>query len=141
MHIWECGEWRENGTCSRGGKCGLRHVIRAEKGKGVLNILSDEPVEKDTGVKRKVHVEGAFDDGSEFIELGVGSPAGVESDETDDESGNGSESESGVSGTDEGSDDEEEEVVIGKQRVSAIPSDTPMDADEMDEDEVLGVVF
>jgi len=159
FHVWECGEWRAKGTCSRGGRCGLRHVIRAEKGKGSRKEAEAEGMDEDQEMEeRGVPVEGGFEDGTEFIEFGQGLPGAVSSEETEDESG---ESESEGS---QGSGGDEDEVVLtanglgdieeghpdhGKQSISPTPlrrvtgsliPDIPMDTDEADEDEVLGVV-
>jgi len=74
--LWECGEWREKGTCSRGAKCGLRHVLRAEEGKAALVDA------------------GGFEDNADFVNLDQGSPAKVDS---EDESDIGDETSSGES--------------------------------------------
>jgi hypothetical protein len=57
LHVWECGEWRSTGTCSRGAKCGLRHVLRAE------------------GSRPRPAEEGGFDEQDDFIGLDHGTPA------------------------------------------------------------------
>ena len=64
LHLWECGEWREKGTCSRGTKCGLRHVLRAEKAKAALAE------------------EGSFEENADYVNLDHGSPAEADSDES-----------------------------------------------------------
>ena len=67
LHLWECGEWREKGTCSRGAKCGLRHILRAEQAKAILSSGGD------------------FEQNDDFVNLGHGSPALVQSDESDED--------------------------------------------------------
>ena len=72
--MWECGEWRDRGTCSRGNKCGLRHILRAEKGKRQADTtISQHEV--------PVPVQGGFEDGAEFINLDQGSPPEIISDQ------------------------------------------------------------
>ncbi len=169
LHVWECGEWRARGTCSRGGRCGLRHVLRAETGKSSITEAEAKRMDGDQGMEgRRVPVEGGFEDGAEFIEFGQGSAGAVSSEAED---GDGSEegptgeesdgSEDSNAGENEETEDEEsvdpavfkaeaKEPDHGEQRVSPSPfsraatsphSDIPMDTDEADEDEVLGVVF
>jgi hypothetical protein len=64
LHLWECGEWREKGTCSRGAKCGLRHVLRAEQAKAALVN------------------EGSFEENTDYVNLDQGSPAQIDTDES-----------------------------------------------------------
>jgi hypothetical protein len=128
LHVWECGEWRETGKCSRKGKCGLRHVLRAEKGKGkgkgdakggqqeaktegidMDQVLVDDG-RRPGGVE--VPVEGGvggFEEQSEYIGfMEQGSPGEIteeEEEEGDEEaegaSDTGSESESGSGSEDD----------------------------------------
>lgn len=98
LHVWECGEFREKGTCTRGGKCGLRHVLRAEKGKKEQVDVAD-PAES----------TGAFEDNADFVNFDQGSPPEVEEDSevdseddgdhsaTSSDDGEGDESDSGES--------------------------------------------
>lgn len=95
LHAWECQEFREKGNCSRGRKCGLRHVLRAEKEKEVETY--DSPM-----------AQGSFEDNSDFVNLEVGSPPEVSEQESEDEVSS-SETSSGES--DEGSDDDAEEML------------------------------
>ncbi|ORX39403.1 hypothetical protein BD324DRAFT_619574 [Kockovaella imperatae] len=130
LHLWECGEWREKGICSRGDKCGLRHVLRAEQGKKA-------DAEKVDGLVRDVHrshvlpVEGGFDDGTEFIILDQGSPPQILSDEHD------SEDDDAESNSEASSDDSESSSSSGEHEAS---SDGEIRTDEAEEEEVLGVV-
>ena len=130
LHVWECGEWRETGRCSRDGKCGLRHVLRAEKGRG-----SKVEVEKDGLDNAEVQLESSaegeqmempvevdlegvkgFEEQAEFIGFGEqGRPAAPtleseEDEEVAEESGEG-DAEGGDEdmGTDESSEDDDEE--------------------------------
>ena len=149
LHVWECGEWRSKGTCSRKGRCGLRHVLRAETGKGSTQEAMKEGMDDEETMTGNVPVEGGFEDGAEFIVFGQGSPRAVSSDETEDDSGESAE--------DEGSDDEGDDIpntgVVnprnGKQRAVSLPrSDLPrtsnfdlsINTDEEDENEVFSVV-
>ena len=95
LHAWECQEFREKGNCSRGRKCGLRHVLRAEKEKEVETY--DSPM-----------AQGSFEDNSDFVNLEVGSPPEVSEQESEDEVSS-SQTSSGES--DEGSDDDAEEML------------------------------
>jgi hypothetical protein len=125
MHVWECGEWRETGKCSRGGKCGLRHVLRAEKGRGnkeeaFEGLEGEMQVEKrGQGLPREAGAEGGFEEQSEYIGFGEqGSPEEVEP--SDEEREEGGEEEDGGSGDDgeshegSGSEDGEDEVNDGQ---------------------------
>lgn len=145
LHVWECGEWRAKGVCSRGGKCGLRHVLRAEQGKGSEQeaakdgLKSEQELFEDTnGVK--VPVEGGFEEQDEFIEFDHGTPADPESEPDSEEEGSESGSENDVDMRDE--EDESSDVTAtptGKHsRSSSTGAGTSEDEDE---DEVLGIVM
>jgi hypothetical protein len=98
VHCWECPEFRAKGVCAKGGKCGLRHVLRAgvggvqgggEKGKGKEAVVVYKDVQGDvpmlgarrSGAKGEAGEvkqageeamdvdQGNFDDGSTFIGL------------------------------------------------------------------------
>ncbi|WVW86326.1 hypothetical protein I302_108368 [Kwoniella bestiolae CBS 10118] len=135
LHVWECQEFREKGTCSKNGKCGLRHVVRAEVNRPV------EPSDE-----RPRHGEGGFEEQDSFIEFDQGSP-GLISDEDGEEaeegdSGSGIESEESDS---EDASDSSDDDDNGKRAIPSSPSAHPpsdmMDTDEVDEDAVLDVVF
>lgn len=165
LHVWECGEWRETGTCSRGRRCGLRHVLRAEVGRGSLGEARSDGLQADQEVfgrrgSRAMPIEGGFEDGSSFIGLGEpGSPL-WSSDEASDgedegEHGGSDDSEEDSQAEEQELAEEDEEVRIkGKARdlqdptvpqqgpeEASMDSDGDADDDEVDEDAVLGVVF
>lgn len=160
LHVWECGEWRAKGVCSKGGKCGLRHVLRAEKGKGKGKaeqeglgedqemFTTDTEGERDAAAAATagtVPVEGGFEEQDEFIVFDHGTPADPESDDDDAEDEGGSESSEEGSSADEGEDDSDVTVPVpdsGKHtRTSSPTPDMSEDEDEEDEDEVLGIVM
>ncbi|KAK4689230.1 hypothetical protein P7C73_g882, partial [Tremellales sp. Uapishka_1] len=136
LHVWECGEWRAKGTCARGGKCGLRHVLRSETGKGKLAVEADA-----SQPAAVLPVEGGFEDGGEFISL----PSVVVSDEESE----GDDSEEEEDEEEDESDESEAEEIEGKEPKPRPSSPSmsasgrgsspglEMDTDEMDEDEVL----
>jgi hypothetical protein len=117
LHVWECQEWREKGTCSRGAKCGLQHVLRAKSAGGVqakkeglrMEQVTSE-VEVDTTGSARIPEEGegiGFDDGASWIgvpslagdwDMEQGVPAPAEDDEED-----------GSNGDQESDDDHEDE--------------------------------
>jgi len=107
-----------------GGKCGLRHVLRAEKGKGSVEEAKADGLESDqaagVGVrgKGKMPVEGGFEEQDEFIEFDHGTPADPES-ESEEEGISGSASGSGSAESEEVEEDGDEDEA----------------ADEDDEDE------
>jgi len=127
----------------------LRHVIRAEKGKGSAKEAEAEGICQDQDMsERPVPVEGGFEDGADFIDFGQGSPGAISSEETEGESGESEGSEEDE-GDESGSANNEVDSVRGKQRAFTSPpfqssqastSDIPMGTDEADEEEVLGVV-
>lgn len=149
LHVWECGEWRAKGVCSKGGKCGLRHVLRAEQGKGSEQeaakdgLNGEQEMFADTkGVK--VPVEGAFEEQDEFIVFDHGTPADPESDPESEDEGSASGSGSDVDMGDEDEGDGKSDIAatpIGKPpRLSAADSSSSESEDES-EDEVLGIVM
>lgn len=152
LHVWECGEWRAKGVCSKGGKCGLRHVLRAENGKGsekeaeADGLGADQELYTDTkGVK--VPVEGGFEEQNEFIEFDHGTPADPESDESEDD-GTGSDSEetgeedvemAGHDATLTGKHSDASHVASGSSDDNR--GDNEDEDDDEDEEEVLGIVM
>nr|XP_019010480.1 uncharacterized protein I206_04949 [Kwoniella pini CBS 10737]OCF49261.1 hypothetical protein I206_04949 [Kwoniella pini CBS 10737] len=163
LHVWECQEFREKGTCSRNGKCGLRHVVRAETNRAVL---------EDTAETVPKNGEGGFEEQDSFIEFDQGSPALLsdgeeekakhDSTETEDESASEEDEEEDEEENDddenvaeEESEGEDREDIIdvgspsfdgnGKYTAASSPSAHPpsdmMDTDEVDEDAVLDVVL
>jgi hypothetical protein len=120
LHVWECGEFREKGTCSRGGKCGLRHVLKAEKGKvstgtGVGEVLVDT-----AGVSVP---PGSFEENTDFVNLDQGSPPEISEEEEEQ--------------SEEIQDDNDDDSLDGPDSEESGESDN--DSNES-EDEVLGVV-
>lgn len=133
LHVWECPEWHAKGTCSRGSRCGLRHVIRAEKGRAATAAQAADATTSITAPDKN-----GFDDQSEFIGL----PGEVfsetesehdENDEDEDENDDGEESEASEARTKHGADDDLDSD-------HALPSPVPMDTDDDDEAQVLGEV-
>ena len=135
MHIWECPEFRAKGVCSKGGKCGLRHVLRADTagdadtGTAVYKDVSGDvdmaPVPTlaaaTPGTVQPGQPQGAFDDGSTFIGFGPddeqdhGMPQpmedmGISADES------GMETDSGEDGEDGSEDDSEVEESEDEQQ-------------------------
>ncbi|EJT45238.1 hypothetical protein A1Q1_06376 [Trichosporon asahii var. asahii CBS 2479] len=104
LHIWECPEWHAKGTCSRGRKCGLRHVLRAEKTK-TKGASAPEPPTATAGA------EGGFDDQAEFIGLPgevFSETESEEEDDSDEEEGGSDEEEEEEENEDEEEDDDED---------------------------------
>ncbi|WWC91868.1 uncharacterized protein L201_006815 [Kwoniella dendrophila CBS 6074] len=152
LHVWECQEFREKGTCSKNGKCGLQHVVRAE-------TRRPEVVEAEDIVQKQG--EGGFDEQDNFIEFDQGSPGLIsdgegedEEDSSEDISGEGSDSDDGAEedeseadseddngGSATSSSDEETGKHTRASSSSALPPSDMMDTDEVDEDAVLDVVF
>jgi hypothetical protein len=98
----------------------LRHVIRAEKGRG-MEEAKKEGMDADQVADRAaaIPIEGGFEGQSEFITFEQGSPEAVSSSE--------------------GSDSEEEaDQVVADEEVDY--DEGSMDTDEVSEDEALGVV-
>lgn len=117
LHVWECPEFHAKGTCSRQPRCGLPHVVHAEKLKKAAAATKTSDAE----------ATGTFEDQADFIGL----PGEVFSDsESDEEDTGGADSEEDESDVD--SDDEvmEEDDQPGK------PSEL-MDTDEDDEARVM----
>ncbi|KAK8853353.1 hypothetical protein IAR55_004057 [Kwoniella newhampshirensis] len=157
LHVWECQEYREKGTCSRKGKCGLRHVLRAEKGR--MDVQEEQHARPKEGKEK----EGGFEEQTEFIEFDQGSPGVISDDgeaeesEAEDESAEEEEEDDNedddIDDDDSEDDGDEEESIaedgdadLGKPMTSSpivhhVPSDITMDADEVDEEAVLSVVF
>lgn len=155
IHVWECGEWRSKGVCSKGGKCGLRHVLRAENGKGSEKEAEKDGLEGDQEMftdTKGVPVEGGFEEQNEFIEFDHGTPADPESESsvTDSE---GEEAEVSASGS-EGEDHEQDEEMSdaaetetkpenddGKHLQPPSPHSGLTEDEDEDEDAVLGIVM
>lgn len=93
LHAWECQEYREKGVCSKDGKCGLRHILRAEQAKVVLETSQDIP--------------GSFEDNTDFVNFDAGSPAPVSDSDAE------SEALSDLSASDSGASDGEAEEELG----------------------------
>ena len=86
LHVWECGEFRAKGTCVKGGKCGLRHVLRAVKSKETTE-------HSQTG--------GSFEDNADYVDFDHGSPQSID--------GPSDEEEEGATGTSDGDDDDDDD--------------------------------
>ena len=144
MHVWECGEWRSKGVCSKGIKCGLQHVLRAENGKGSEKEAKKDGLEADqefvTDTQGDVPVEGGFEEQSTFIEFDHGTPADPESDSDGEED---SEQE-GIEVDEESEDSDGDEKSEGTGKLSRQSTPTAIDMEEKDsddEEEVLGIVM
>ncbi|ORY22378.1 hypothetical protein BCR39DRAFT_551688 [Naematelia encephala] len=85
LHTWECPEWRSKGTCSRAGRCGLRHVLKAEDGRKQAAITSSAtstsavPAETQSEVVDQIPgggggEGGTFEDQADFIDFGPVEP-------------------------------------------------------------------
>lgn len=126
LHIWECPEWHAKGTCSRGRKCGLRHVLRAEKTKTKGATASAAPA-------ASAVTEGGFDDQAEFIGLPGEVFSETESEEEDDsdeaEEDSDDEDEEGEEYDDNDDNDEE-----GEEDDSNVAVDDDNDAIEIDQE-------
>jgi hypothetical protein len=136
MHVWECGEWRSKGVCSKGITCGLQHILRAENEKEAKKEGLEPDQEFVTDTQGDVPVEGGFEVQSAFIEFDHGTPADPESDSEGEE-------DSEREGSDVSDDGDEKSDGTGK--LSRQSSPTPIEAEEEDsdddEDEVLGIVM
>lgn len=120
LHVWECPEFHAKGTCSRQPRCGLPHVVHAEKLKKAAAAASTPDAV----------ASGSFEDQADFIGLPgeVFSDSESDEEETDDEG----EDEEGESKEDSDDDAMEEDEHQGK------PSESlEMDTDEDDEARVM----
>ncbi|EKD00453.1 hypothetical protein A1Q2_05290 [Trichosporon asahii var. asahii CBS 8904] len=145
LHFWECPEWHAKGTCSRGRKCGLRHVLRAEKTKTKGAPAPEPPT-------AAAAAEGGFDDQAEFIGLPgevFSETESEEEDDSDEEEVEGSdEEEDDEDGSAEEEDDEEEDDDDGDNSIEVdddsgkheAASPTEVASDEDDERLVLDQV-
>lgn len=133
----------------------MRHVLRAEKGKGSREEAEEDGLEADQemratsggkGKRRELPVEGGFEEQDDFIGLEHGTPTNPESESED-------EGESGHSSEEDNEDEtgEDEEAVLpsgydGKLLVNPESSPPPSspgakDTDSDDEDGELDVVW
>ncbi|WVR09560.1 hypothetical protein IAU60_006629 [Kwoniella sp. DSM 27419] len=103
LHVWECPEFRANGTCPKGGKCGLRHVVRAEHGRQGVSSKDDEG----PGLIVDTVGSGNFEEQDEFITFDQGSPGAVSSGEESE--GSDEEAEEATDSEDDDGDDDNEE--------------------------------
>jgi hypothetical protein len=136
MHVWECGEWRSKGVCSKGITCGLQHILRAENEKEAKKEGLEADQEFVTDTQGDVPVEGGFEEQSAFIEFDHGTPADPESDSEGEE-------DSEHEGSEVSDDDDEKSDGTGKLSRQSSPTAIEVeeeDSDE-DEDEVLGIVM
>lgn len=129
LHIWECPEWHAKGTCARGTRCGLRHILRREKTQAAADAASK--------ATQQPQAQGGFEDQSEFIGLpGEVVSETSDSEEDDDEDDEGSEDD------DESEDEDDESMAVdetsGKDKNA--PSSPGMDSDDDDELRVMGEV-
>jgi hypothetical protein len=138
MHVWECGEWRSKGVCSKGITCGLQHILRAENEKEAKKEGLEPDQEFVTDTQGDVPVEGGFEEQSAFIEFDHGTPAHPESDSD-------SEEDSEHEGSEVSDDDDGDEKSDGTGKLSRQSSPTPIEVEgedsDDDEDEVLGIVM
>lgn len=101
VHVWECGEFRQKGTCARGGKCGLRHVLRAVESEETSTVTA---------------VSGSFEENSDYVDLDHGQPSAIGGDSDDDQEDASSTSDDDDyddDGDDEDEDDDDLDVGIG----------------------------
>ncbi|WOO80996.1 Zinc finger CCCH domain-containing protein 3 [Vanrija pseudolonga] len=140
LHIWECPEFHDKGTCSRGARCGLRHILRAEKAKKTAAAVAAAAPAAARPTSSGA-APAAFDDQSEFI----GFPGEVfsetdedEDDEDDEEDEEDSDEEAGDDSDEEMDEDESVEEDSGKPQDPSSPS--AIDTDDDDELQVLGAV-
>lgn len=136
MHVWECGEWRSKGVCSKGITCGLQHILRAENEKEAKKEGLEPDQEFVTDTQGDVPVEGGFEEQSAFIEFDHGTPADPESDSDGEE-------DSEHEGSEVSDDGDEKSDGTGKLSRQSSPTAIEVeeeDSDE-DEDEVLGIVM
>jgi len=144
VHVWECGEWRSKGVCSKGITCGLQHILRAENEKEAKRegLEADQEIVTDT--QGDVPVEGGFEEQSAFIEFDHGTPADPESDsegeEDSEHEGIDVDEDSEVSDGDEGDDKSDGTGKLSRQSSPVAIEVEEEDSDE-DEDEVLGIVM
>jgi len=141
LHIWECPEWHAKGTCARGTRCGLRHVLR-RKGKTSETAAPATAAQDTQG-------EGQFEDQSEFIGLPgdvVSETSDSEEDEEDEDGEEDEDDEDEEDEDDEGSEDDNEDdkkaesmEVDGEEDSGKLPPSSPgMRTDDDDELQVLG---
>lgn len=133
LHIWECPEWHAKGTCARGTRCGLRHVLRREKGK---------TAEESTPVAPEA-AQGGFEDQSEYIglpgevvsETDESDESEEEDDDDEDEDDSGEEEEN-EDEDEEDNEDESEDDSMGVDNVTGKPppSSSVMDTDDDDDE-------
>ncbi|BEJ15167.1 hypothetical protein CspHIS471_0409340 [Cutaneotrichosporon sp. HIS471] len=124
LHVWECPEFHAKGICSRQPKCGLPHVVHAEKlRKAAAGAKTPEGM-----------ASGSFEDQADFIGLPGEVFSDSESDEEDPVEGDEEEEE------DENVDDSDDEA-MGDNENEGKPCDSmEMDTDEDDEARVMEVV-
>lgn len=70
--MWECKEWSEKGTCRRGGKCGLKHVLRAEAGRLAAAIEQQTEGEEEDEEGRDASRARDADDDEEEVARSLG---------------------------------------------------------------------
>lgn len=137
LHIWECPEWHAKGTCSRGRRCGLRHVLRAEKTKTKEAPAPATPAAPEV-------TEGGFDDQAEFIglpgEVFSETESEEEDDSGDDEDEDDSDDEDEEGDEEDSSDENSIEVDEATGKHEATPSPTEVASDDEDERLVLDQV-
>lgn len=108
LHIWECPEYRARGTCARGAKCGLPHVLRSEAEKKNQAAAAATAAASSKAADEDVN---GFEDQTEYIGLPGQVFSESESEDDDDED------------EDEEEDEEDEEEASDEQDGSEEDSD------------------
>ncbi|KLT42527.1 hypothetical protein CC85DRAFT_292032 [Cutaneotrichosporon oleaginosum] len=115
LHVWECPEFHAKGTCSRQPRCGLTHVVHAEKlKKAVAATKTPDP-----------EASGSFEDQADFIGL----PGEVFSESDSDEEDTG-EDEEGDEDEDVADSDGQSVAEDGQSVEASEAMDTDSDYDE-----------
>lgn len=123
LHIWECPEYHATGKCSRGKRCGLRHVLHSEKNRAAAAAAK--------AAAPAVDDANAFDEQTEFI----GVPGDVFSETDSEDSEDDEEEEAGESG----SESEDEGIQVDDDGDKGKPpSSDVMDTDDDEAARVLG---
>ncbi|WVF67259.1 hypothetical protein IAT40_002007 [Kwoniella sp. CBS 6097] len=147
LHVWECPEFRSKGTCPKGGKCGLRHVVRAENGRTAAQASTTDGNQIAGGIMVDTVGEdvpaGGFEEQDDFVQFDQGSPEeAVFSAEEEDESVKAGddeefESESEADEEEEGEDNdvsEESEEELLSESDSRSESELPSNVGDEDEE-------
>ncbi|WVQ94858.1 hypothetical protein IAU59_001941 [Kwoniella sp. CBS 9459] len=139
LHVWECPEFRSKGTCPKGGKCGLRHVVRAENGRAVAQKQSGNSKETEGGLVLDTVGEevpaGGFEEQDDFVQFDQGSPEAVFS--ADEDEGVESKDEAEGEGEEEGDSEMESELAAEEDQEDDEDGVTSESEDEGDLEETM----